>query len=449
MSGRDPRSAFAVDTAQRLARGDLRAAEYTDACLRRVDELDGNLHAWRHIDADLARRRARDLDAYRLTGRPTGPLHGVPVGVQDIFDTADLPTTNGTVIDAGRRPTRDATAVARLRASGAVILGKTETTELGHAGDGGTRNPSDPARSAGGASGGSAAAVAAGMVPLAVAMQSSGAVIQAASLCGVVGFKPSYGLVPRTGALRRSESLDTVGVFGRCVEDVALAVDALAGHDAGDTDMQPGAPPRLLELARSAPPLKPSFAHVSQAGWAAAEHATLDGFSELGAELGERWNTFDLPDTFTDGIGAHRTLMLVDMAHNLGHYHDRGGGRLGEGPRAAIEEGRAISAVDYLSALDWREVLFTGVERIFERYEVIATPAVAGEPPASGGTADNAAFCILWTLFGLPVVSLPLLEGPNRLPVGVQLVGRRGHDGRLLRTARDLCTLVAGGADEE
>lgn len=445
MRGVDPGELFAVDAVPRLERGAIRATEYAEACLRRIDEHDSGIHAWQLVDRDLVRRRAQSLDADRLTGRPIGPLHGLPIGVQDIFDTADLPTANGTAVDAGRRPTRDAVAVARLRAAGAVILGKTATTELGDAGPGETRHPADSERPAGGAGGGSAAAVAAGMAPLAMAMQTSGDIIQAASHCGVVGFKPSHGLVPRTGALRRSAPLDTVGVLGRCVEDVALAIDALAGYDMDDADMRPRPPPRLLELARSQPPLKPSFAYLPQAGWASAEPATSEGFSELAAELGENWNTFDLPDTFSDGIGAHRTLMLVDVAHHLGHYHDRGGG-LEDGPRTAIEEGRAIPAADYLSALDWRDVLYTGVRRIFDRYEVIATPAAAGEAPAAGEPGDNSAFCVLWTLLGLPAVSLPLLEGPNGLPVGVQLVGRRGHDGRLLRTARSLCEIVAGRA---
>lgn len=446
MKGLDPGGLFATDAVPQLERGAVCAAEYAESCLRRINEHDSGIHAWRLVDGDLARRQAHNLDAHRKSGRPIGPLHGVPIGVQDIFDTADLPTANGTAVDAGRRPRHDAVAVARLRAAGAVILGKTATTELGHAQPGETRNPSDTERPAGGAAGGAAAAVAAGMTPLAVAMQTAGDIIQAASGCGVVGFKPSHGLVPRTGALRRSDALDTVGVFGRCIEDVALAIDALAGYDVDDRHVRPCAPPRALELARSDPPLAPSFAYVPQSGWAAAESTTIEGFSELEAELEGRWDTVDFPDTFADGIGAHRTLMLVDLAYNLGRYSDRAGDRLGDAPRAAIEEGRAIPAINYLSALDWREVLHTGVQRIFDRYEVIATPAAAGEAPGAGEAGDKAAFCVLWTLLGLPVVSLPLLEGPNGLPVGVQLVGRRGQDGRLLRTARYLCEFVAGQA---
>lgn len=444
MKGVDPGSLFAVDAVPQLERGAVRATEYAESCLRRIDEHDGALHAWQLVDGDLARHQAQGLDAHRKSGRPIGPLHGVPVGVQDIFDTADLPTANGTAVDAGRRPAHDAAAVAGLRAAGAVILGKTATTELGHAHPGKARNPSDPERPAGGAAGGAAGAVAAGTTPLAVAMQTAGDIIQAASGCGVVGFKPSHGLVPRTGALRRSDALDTVGVFGRCIEDVALAVDALAGYDVEDRHVRPCAPPRALELARSEPPLAPSFAYVPQSGWAAAEPTTVEGFSELEAALEGRWDTVDFPDTFADGIGAHRTLMLVDAAHNLGRYADQHGDALGEAARAEIEEGRAVPAVNYLSALDWRDVLYTGVERIFSRYEAIATPAAAGEAPPDDGAGDNGAFCVLWTLLGLPVVSLPLLEGPGGLPVGVQLVGRRGQDGRLLRTARHLCEFVAG-----
>lgn len=446
MTSVDPADLFVVDAAPRLGRGAVRAVGYADACLRRIDERDGAIGAFELIDPDLVRHRARDLDSHRLSGSPIGALHGVPVAVQDILDTADLPTGNGTAMDAGRRPTRDAAAVARLRGAGALILGKTATTELGLAGPVRTCNPADTGRCAAGPAGGTAAAVASGMVPLAVAVQTAGDIIQAASSCGVVGFKPSHGLMPSAGALPRSEPLDTVGVFARCVEDAALAADALAAPGTTGLDAPFLAFPRALELARSEPPLTPSFAYVPQAGWGNLSPAVAEGFSELEAALGDRWETVELPDTFADGIGAHRTLMLVDVAHHLGRYLDRGGDRLGAAPRAVIAEGRNVPAVNYLSALDWREVLYTGVERVFSRFEVIVTPAAAGEAPAAGEPADNPAFCVLWTLLGLPAVSLPLMEGPNGLPVGVQLVGRRGQDGRLLRTARWLVERVSGRA---
>lgn len=444
MTGVDPADLMVAHAGPLLEGGQLRATAYTEACLRRVDERGGDTGAWRLVDRELALQQAQELDGHRLSGSPIGSLHGIPVAVQDIFDTDDLPTAHGTPLDEGRRPAKDATAVARLRGAGAVILGKADTTDLGWPRPGRARNPADHSRSAGGAGGGAAAAVAAGMAPLALAMQSAGDIIQAASFCGVVGFKPSHGLVPRTGALGRSPLLDTVGVFGRCVEDVALVLDALAGGDPSDPDTSRQTPPRALELSSSDPPLAPSFAHVPQGAWTRAEPTTAAGFDELDEAIGERWETWELPDTFADGIGAHRTLMLVDAARGLEHY--AGLGALDDELRAALEEARAIPAVNYLSAMDWRDVLYTGVSRIFSRYEVIVTPAAAGQAPVAGEPGDNGAFGVLWTLLGLPAVSLPLMEGPDGLPVGVQLVGRRGQDGRLLRSARYLCEFIAAQA---
>lgn len=443
MRGGNPADLRATDAVERLARGALRATEYADACLRRIAELDPRIGAWRHADAELAMQQARLLDAHRVTGRPIGPLHGVPVAIQDAFDTEDLPTGRGCGLDDGRRPTSDAAAVAKLRAAGALILGKTAITELGCGFPASTRHPADPDRTAGGAGGGSAAAVAAGMAPLALAMQTTSGIIHDASACGVVGFKPSHGLVPRTGSLRCSPPLDTVGGFGRTIEDVALMIDTVAGHDAGDPDTRPSPPPRLLELARSEPPLEPLYAFVPQAGWASADEATIEGFQELGNALGDRWDSVDLPDMFQDGINAHRVLALGDAASSLGHYESRGGERLGTAARGAINEGRSVLASSYQSALEWREVLHTGIERILERYDVIVTPAAAGEIPGDTESYDPAGFTALWTFLGVPAISLPLMQGPGGLPVGVQLVGRRGYDGRLLRTARKLCEFLA------
>jgi len=437
MSGMtDPADLTALESRERLASGSLRATELVNACLGRIGAREPAVQAWACIDEELALTQARMLDDYRQTGRPLGPLHGLPVGIKDIIDTRDLPTENGNALDAGRRPTEDAWLVARLRAAGAVIPGKTVTAECAYLAPGKTRNPHNPERTPGGSSSGSAAAVASGMVPLAVGTQTGGSVIRPASFCGVVGFKPTFGLIPRRGVLRASRRLDTVGTFARTVEDAALLADALAGHDAADPDSVPMAPPRLLETALTEPPVTPQLAFIKTPAWSGIEPDCAAGFAELVEALGDQCDEFELPGVFAEGATAHRRIMLAEMAHNLRHYYDRGSEQLAAETRGAIEEGRTVSADAYLSALDWRETLYAGLQEIFERFDAIVTPAAPGEAPVGLGSTGSAAFNVLWSFLGVPAVTLPLLTGANGMPIGVQLIGPRNNDGRLLRTAR-------------
>lgn len=429
-----------------IARGAISAVELTRACLARIARREPEVQAWTSLDPEYALAQAEALDARRRAGLPIGPLHGLPVGIKDIIDTADIPTENGTVMDAGRKPEQDAWLVARLRAAGAVILGKTVTTECAYIAPGKTRNPQDPGRTPGGSSSGSAAAVASGMVPLALGTQTGGSVIRPASYCGVVGFKPTFGLIPRSGILRASRSLDTVGTFGRCVEDAALLADVIQGHDPADPDTRVTAPHRLLETALSEPPLPPVFAFVKTPAWSDIDADCAEGFAELAEALGGQCDEVGLPGIYAEGAAAHKRIMQAEMAHNLRHYYDRGSERLAEQTRALVEHGRQISATDYLAAMDWRETLYAGLEEVFERYDVILTPAVAGEAPPGLENTGSAAFNVLWSLLGVPAITLPLLSGANGLPVGVQLIGPRGDDGRLLRSARWLVRTLASEA---
>jgi len=437
----------ATDLRDRLARGEFSAADLTDAFLARIAEEDPKLGAFAYLDPTLARKMAVALDAYRGTGRALGALHGLPVGVKDIIDTADMPTENGTPIDAGRRPSKDATVVQRLRAAGAVIIGKTVTTEFASFYPGKTRNPHNHDHTPGGSSSGSAAAVADGMVPLAVGTQTAGSVIRPASFCGVVGFKPTHGMIPRTGILRQEPALDTVGVFARSVTDAALLADAIAGHDPLDPDTRLMAPPRLFDIAQSEPPVAPTLAFVKTPFWDKAADETKEGFAELVEALADTCREVALPEIFSEGASAQRTLMNVGFARNLGLYYDRGKEKLSDHARKMIEEGREVSAVNYLEARDWREALNNGLEQLFDRYDAIVTPAAAGEAPRDLSTTGDPVFNAFWTLCGVPAVTLPLLEGSRGLPVGVQLVGRRGEDARLLRTARWLVGMI--GTEQE
>jgi Asp-tRNA(Asn)/Glu-tRNA(Gln) amidotransferase A subunit family amidase len=438
----------ALEARNELARGSISAREVVEACLARIAECEPKVQAWAHLDPAYAMRQAEAPDRYRADGRTIGPLHGLPIGLKDIIDTRDFPTENGTPFDAGRRPREDAAIVQRLRAAGAIILGKTVTTELAVFHPGKTRNPHDATHTPGGSSSGSAAAVAAKMVPLAIGSQTNGSVIRPASFCGVVGYKPSRGLVPRTGMLTQSEPLDHVGTFSGTIEDAALLVDAIAGHHEGDPATAPAAPPGLLQIAISNPPVRPRLALVRSPVWESASDDARAGFTELCEALGDRVDTIDLPEPFARAHAWHRAINYADLALNYARYYDADPKLLSDHLRGMIEEGQTVSAVDYNRALAGISVLNAGLERIFEHYEAIVTPASTGEAPSGLETTGDPVFNTLWTYCGVPAITLPLLTGSKGLPIGVQLIGRRFFDGRLLRTARWLLrTLQDAGQD--
>jgi Asp-tRNA(Asn)/Glu-tRNA(Gln) amidotransferase A subunit family amidase len=422
--------------------GRISSAELVGACLDRAAEVDADVQAWAFLDRDHALMQARVLDEKRAAGGAVGPLHGVPLGIKDIFDTSDYPTEFGSPLWAGRTPRRDAAAVARLRAAGAVIMGKTVTTEYAYFHPGKTRNPHDPERTPGGSSSGSAAAVAAHMVPGAIGSQTNGSVIRPAAFCGVVGFKPTHGLIPRSGALLLSRALDHVGLFARTVEDVALLAEVLAGFDDEDPDTRPVARPPFSAVAASEPPLPPRFAFVKSPAWEHAEEVTREAFAELVQTLGDAVSEVDLGDSFKRAIDFHRVVMEVEMAHNLHRDYEQGRDKLSEPLRKLIERGRTYPAVEYAAALAGAAPLNASLDHVFDEYDAILTPAAPGEAPRGLASTGNPVFCTIWTYLGTPAVTLPLLRSEAGMPLGVQLVGRRGNDARLLRSARWLVKSV-------
>ena len=435
-----------ADTIAALRDGVVTAEQVAESCLARIDEVDGDVQAWTYLDPEHVRTQARALDAARADGKPMGPLHGIPVGIKDIFDTDDMPTEDGTVLHAGRRPWHDATAVALLREAGAVIMGKTVTTEMALFGPGKTRNPHDPTRTPGGSSSGSAAAVASGMVPLAIGSQTNGSTIRPASFCGVVGYKPSHGLISRNGVLTLSRTLDHVGVFAGSVADAALIAEIMMRYDAKDTDMRPKAAPELSRWVAEEPPLPPKVAFLKTPVWDQAEEDTREAFEELVELLGEnRVEEVDLSTLFEEAVAQHKIIQDAEVAVNFGGDYERGRDRMSPQLIDIIEHGLKVTAAEYIRAVARIPLFLEAVEEVFERYDAILTPSAPGEAPA-GTATGNPIFCTVWTLLGMPAVSLPLLSGNNGLPIGVQLVGQRGNDGRLLRTARWLTQLVEAEA---
>jgi Asp-tRNA(Asn)/Glu-tRNA(Gln) amidotransferase A subunit family amidase len=424
-----------------IARGVMSAEEYTRACLDRIAAADGDVRAFAHLDPDYALSQARALDRHKAEGLPIGPLHGVPVAIKDIFDTADYPTECGSPILAGRRPHADATVVAKLRSAGAVIIGKAVTTEFAYFQPNKTRNPHDLTRTPGGSSSGSAAAVAAGMVPLALGSQTNGSVIRPAAFCGVFAIKPSHGMVSRSGVLVLSRSLDHVGPFARSIEDLALIMDVIVGYDAADPDTRAVASPAFRAAAAEPPPLPPSFAFVRTPIWDKADADARSGIEALASDLGAR--EIEVPAVQRAAWDAQRAIMAADMAHNLGAFVDRG--EMSQALRDLIVEGRKVTAVEYLAAVRDARRYAEGMAEVFEQYaDAIITLSARGVAPQGLSSTGDPAFCTFWTLTGLPAVNLPILENADGLPIGVQLVGARGRDERLLRTARALIGSLSG-----
>ncbi len=434
------------DAAADIRDGRITSAELVRDCLAQVAAVEDKVQAWAFLDREHATRQAEAADEHRRHGRATGPLHGVPIGIKDIFDTGDMPTEFGSPFWAGRTPRADAAAVARLRAAGAVIMGKTVTTEYGFMHPGKTANPHDHTRTPGGSSSGSAAAVAAHMVPGALGAQTNGSVIRPAAFCGVVGFKPTHGLIPRTGSLMLTRTLDHVGVFARNVEDAALLAEVLAGFDAEDPDTRPLARPPLAAVAASEPPLPPRFAFVRTAAWKHVEPVMSEAFEELIGALGDAVAEVELGSSFERTIELHRTVMDVEMAHYLHRDYEQAGTQLSAVLRAAIERGRGVSAVEYMWAVAAIGTLNTSLDEVFIEYDALLTPAAPGPAPHGLEATGNPVFCSTWSYLGTPAVTLPLMVSGEGMPLGVQLVGRRDGDARLLRTARWLVTTLGRGA---
>jgi Asp-tRNA(Asn)/Glu-tRNA(Gln) amidotransferase A subunit family amidase len=426
----------AVEAVSAIREGRFSSEELVDACLARIEEVDPSVQAWAFLDPAYARERAREADEARRRGAPLGALHGVPVGVKDIIDTCDMPTEDGTVLHAGRRPRRDATVVSLLRQAGAIVLGKTVTTELAVYAPGKTRNPRDPERTPGGSSSGSAAAVAAEMVPLALGTQTNGSVIRPAAYCGVVGYKPTRGMISRAGVLRQSRLLDHVGVFARSLPDAALLAQELMVFDASDPDMRPLARPHLAAFVSGSPPLPPRFAFVRTPMWDQASADTRAAFAELVELLGDRVTEVTLPEPFADGVDLMRVIMEADLALSFAPEYERGAAQLSSTLREMLERGQRYLAIDYNRAAARIPVYNEALDDVFHEFHAIVTPATTGEAPRGLASTGSPVFCTLWSLCGLPAVTVPLMKGVEGMPIGVQLVSRRGDDARLLQCAR-------------
>ena len=415
-----------IEAAEGIKSRRFTSEAYTEALLARIASLDGKIRAWAWLNPEEAIQAARLSDRHLHSGETPGPLQGVPIGVKDIFATAGIPTEMGSPAFAGHIPDRSAKVIERLEARGAFVMGKTVTAECGFLFPGKTRNPWNLRHTPGGSSSGSAAAVAAGFVPAALGTQNNGSVIRPAAFCGVVGFKPTQGLIPIEGALTFSHTLDQPGIFTRCVEDAAFLAASLADDGA---QLSPSIP------ACSTPP---RLAAVKTPVWEQAEDDAKQNFRENIQTIqkgGARVEEVELPEIFSHAHRAIRTIMTVESALNLEELHRKQAPLLSSTLKDFIAEGTDTGAVVYLQALKLRLALKEELERFLEKYDALITPPTTGEAPATLEQTGNPTFCSIWSLCGVPAITIPVGFGPRGLPLGLQIVGMQGKDERVLSTA--------------
>ncbi|WP_298837032.1 amidase [uncultured Roseobacter sp.] len=442
-----PHTLSAQEAAAFIASGQLKSVQLVRSCLDRIEETDGQIKAWAHLDADAALAQAAACDQIRERGMATGPLHGVPVGLKDIIDTADMPTERGTSVFAGRQPDADARVVEMLREAGAVIMGKTVTTELAFVHANETRNPHNPDYSPGGSSSGSAAAVAAGHVPLAVGTQTNGSVIRPASFCGTFGFKPTRGMIPRTGVLQTSVSLDQLGTFGRTLGDTALLADVISGYDQRDPESFARARPDMAAGAATEAPVEPNFAWLNLPFNDRLTEAAAEGLDSVMEVLGDgRVEKMDAADQLGELVAVQARIHEYEICQHLKETFDAHWDALSDTLKPVLERGRQIGRAEYEDALEVKSSASRFFEEFFIDFDAIIAPSAAGEAPLFGNGTGDPIFCTLWTLAGLPSVTLPLLVGETGLPIGVQLIGAVEKDDRLLRTAHWLQKHIAAEA---
>lgn len=421
----------ALDAATKIAAGEISSEELVRACLAHIDAREDTVGAWQCLDPDFALAQARAADA---APAPRSPLHGVPFGVKDVIDTADLPTEYGSALFKDNRPAADAACVAAMRRAGAVLMGKTVTTEFATFSPGKTRNPHNPAHTPGGSSSGSAAAVGDAMVPLAFGNQTAGSLIRPAAYCGAAAFKPTHGTVDLAGIFELTARLDTLGYMARSVDDLAAFYgivrgdERVTGQDAALTDG-----PRPGDTAR---PLRIGLCRTHHWTEAAPESVeAVESAAALCATQGAEVGICDLPAEFADLAETHSTVLLAGLARSMKSIHRDHAGQISDQLRGMLDEGAATSDARIVAAQSHADRCMMAFASVTAPWDVLLTPSAPGEAP-EGEATGNPIFQIVWTLLQVPCVTLPWTTGPNGLPVGVQLVGRKGDDERVLQVAK-------------
>lgn len=419
----------ASEAVHEIAAGRLSAESLVCSCLDRIMAVDPKIKAWTALDEAYALDQARAVDERLGRGGQARKLSGVPVGVKDVFNTVHFPTEMGSPIRKGFKAGNDARAVAALRLEEAVVPGKTVTAEYAVHWPGPTRNPHDLDHTPGTSSSGSAAAVAAGMVPVALGTQTAGSTIRPASFCGVFGMKPSFGLIPRTGMLKTTDTLDQVGFFARTIEDLCLMLDVLR--------VRGGSYPIVESRLREGPPVGGTWriGLVKGPFWDRTESYAQEALMELSRRMegaGLRVQEVARPMALDDIYAVHAEIYESCLSYYFREEAQRCPEQLSPRLLEMIERGRTISPERYAKALERQTALSRIVHALLDRYDILLTLSSNGEAPKGEEPRSHFDTCLLWSFAGLPTVSLPVFRGPKGLPFGAQLVARKYDDLTLL-----------------
>ena len=429
-------SLSAYELSLKLKSGEISSIDLCKSYIDRIKKFEKDVKAWQFFDEKLLLEKAEEADDYRKSGKPLGLLHGMPIAIKDIIGTYDMPTECGTVFRKKKSSSQDSEIVNLLKNAGAIVMGKTVTCELAYIHPSKTRNPHDYSRTPGGSSSGSAAVVASYMSHLSIGSQTGGSVIRPASYCGVVGYKPSYGLISRSGVLKVSDKLDTIGVFGRSVKDVALLAKSLIRKDLYDASTIYFSSDRMLDVCEEKLEFDPKFIFYKTKNWKNINKKSQEAFEFLIKSFKKNIEIYDEPSYFKEIPKYHQIIHEVDMANNFQVYYDKDKSKLSKEMNDAISRGLKYSAKDYSDAIDFMKQSYESYKEVFEDYYGILTPSSNGVADKGLGSTGSADFQKIWTYLGLPAISLPLLTGENDLPLGLQLVGNKFDDLRFLGTAK-------------
>jgi len=424
------------ELANKIKDAQLTSVEVCEKYLERINKFEKDVKAWAHFDKKILLEKAAEADDHRRSGKPVGLLHGVPIAIKDIIGTVDMPTECGTVIRKGKSYSQNAEIVDLLHASGAIVMGKTATSELAYLGPPATTNPHDKTRTPGGSSSGSAASVASFMAPASIGSQTGGSIIRPASYCGVVGYKPSYGLISRNGVLRTSYSLDQIGMFGRKVEDIAMLAKVLIKKDKYDTATIHYSTENILSEMKKGPLFEPKFIFYKTDHWKIIDKKSREAFEYFIKSFKKNIEVFDTPSYFKDIHKYHQIIHETDLANNFSVYYKKFKKKLSKYMQDAISNGNKYSAKEYAEAIDFMKRSYESYEEVFEDYHGVLSPSSPGVAPKGLKSTGTAEFNKVWSYLGTPCISLPLLEGENNLPLGVQLIGNKYDDHRFLGVAK-------------
>ena len=425
-----------TELVEKIKNGEVSSKALCEVYINRIEKFEKKVCAWAFFDKKKLLEKAEEADTYRSSGKPLGPLHGIPVALKDIIGTYDMPTECGTKLRKGKSLSQDSEVANLIKNSGAILMGKTVTTELAYFDPGKTKNPHDYTRTPGGSSSGSAAAVASFMAPLSVGTQTNGSVIRPASYCGVVGYKPSFGLISRTGILKQSSFLDQVGVFSRTVEDAAYFSKVLIKKDLYDYDTVHYSADNMMGELNKELEFEPKFIFYKTESWKKISKKNQEIFNYFIKSFKKNIEVFDEPSYFKDISKYHKIIHETDMARSFSDYYRLSKKSLGKNLVKAIERGKKYSAYEYGEAIDFRSRAYESYKEVFDDYYGIITPSALGVADKGLASTGSPELSTIWTYMGLPTLNLPVLTGENNLPLGLQIIGNKFDDLRFLKYAK-------------